>query len=89
MTPKHYEGSLTKIETFQIVKQFSVWSLYLGGHPVPAQVLGVRVVADVVDLTLGTGRAKGQTVAVPLHFFHLKQRRHFSSHCKQETQLST
>lgn len=39
----------------------------------PAQVLGVRVVADVVGLTLGTGGAEGQAVAVPLHLLHLQR----------------
>lgn len=53
----------------------------------PAQVLGIRVVADVVDLTLGSGGAEGQTVAVPLHLFHLKQRVHQISSSTRNTSL--
>lgn len=40
----------------------------------PAEVLGVRVVADVVGLALGAGGAEGQTVAVPPHLLHLQHK---------------
>lgn len=53
-------------------------SKYLRGRPVPAEVLRVGVIADVVSLTLRTSWAESQTVAVSPHFLHLQYRTHFS-----------
>lgn len=50
------------------------WTVsHLGGRSVPAEVLCVRVVADVVRLALGTSGAEGQAVAVSPHLLHLQQ----------------
>lgn len=57
---------------FVVKHSCAVCAQYLGGVPVPAQVLREAVEADVVGLTLRPRGAESQAVIVLLHLLHLR-----------------